>query len=43
MSLLAKNGTKNYPINLGIKLDKNNSVFRQINWKKSLKWLGVLI
>lgn len=43
MKLLAKNRTKNYPINLVVKLDKSNSVFHQINLKKSLKWRDDLI
>lgn len=34
---LTKNRTANYPINLGIKLDKSNCILRQINWRKSLK------
>ena len=49
MSLLAKNRTENYPINLVFKLDKSNRVFREVlvrkgksDWGKSLKWLGDL-
>jgi len=34
VKLIAKNKVKNYPINLVIKLDKSNRVFRQINKKK---------
>ena len=34
MSLLAKKEAKNYPINLGIKLDKRNCVFRKFHVRK---------
>ncbi len=37
MKLLAKNGTRNYPINMVVKLDKSNSVFHQIDKKKDVK------
>lgn len=47
MRLLAKNKAKNYPINLVVKLDKSNRIFRETlvrkgksDWGKSLKWLG---
>jgi len=34
---LAKNRTRNYPINLVVKLDKSNSVSHQIDKKKDVK------